>query len=207
LPAIDAGAARPPRVPPAAAGCACRIGTAADPAGLLAAALVLSGLAGRARRRAAVAVCGRSREKIAPRLAGAYHGGAMDARITLKLLGASLLVAGMVACAGSDAQPTTPKPASGDDPPPEKPLDDTSTIDAYCNPPASVLVDGKPAGTSPVVGFKVKPGSHDVTCVDDQTGNRTMTVVLEPGDGKVVTSDRPPSAMQQHRPEKADKPK
>jgi hypothetical protein len=63
-----------------------------------------------------------------------------------------------------------------------------------------VLVDGKPAGTSPVVGFKVKPGSHDVTCVDDQTGNRTMSVVLEPGDGKMVTSDRPPSAMQQRKP-------
>ena len=53
----------------------------------------------------------------------------------------------------------------------------------------------------------MKPGSHDVTFVDEMTGNRTMTVVLEPGDGKVVTSDRPPSATQkpEKKPEKGGK--
>jgi hypothetical protein len=109
------------------------------------------------------------------------------------------------ACGGAEAQPATPKAAAADDPP-EKPADDTATIDAYCNPPTQVLVDGKPAGTSPITGYKVKPGSHDVTFVDELTGNRTMTVVLEPGDGKVVTSDRPPSATQK-KPEKGDKQK
>src|SRR5579871_5566244 len=92
----------------------------------------------------------------------------------LRVLGAALLVLGVTACGGSDAQPTTPKASGGsDDAPQEKPLDDTATIDAYCTPPGPVLVDGKPAGTAPVSGFKVKPGSHDVTCVDEQTGNRT----------------------------------
>jgi hypothetical protein len=124
----------------------------------------------------------------------------------LRVLGAALLVAGVAACAGSDAQPNTPKTtATTDDPPQEKPLDDSSTIDAICQPPSPVLIDGKPAGTSPVSNFKVKPGSHDVTCVDEMTGNRTMTVVLEPGDGKVVTSDRPPSATQKPQPQKDEK--
>ena len=132
----------------------------------------------------------------------------MDPRTALPLLralGAALLVVGATACGGSDAQPATPKAAAGADDPPEKPTDDTGTIDAYCNPPTPILIDGKPAGTSPVTGFKVKPGSHDVTFVDELTGNRTMTVTIDPGDGKVVTSDRPPSATQK-KPEKPEKP-
>jgi hypothetical protein len=124
----------------------------------------------------------------------------------LRTLGAVLLVVGVAACGGTDAQPTTPKAAASADDPPEKPTDDTATIDAYCNPPTPILIDGKPAGTSPVTGFKVKPGSHDVTFADELTGHRTMTVVLEPGDGKVVTSDRPPSATQK-QPAKGDKQK
>lgn len=133
----------------------------------------------------------------------------MDARTAPKLaplraLGAAILIAGVSACAGAEGQANTPKPAASADDPPEKATDDTATIDAYCSPPTQVLIDGKPAGTSPVTGFKVKPGSHDVTFVDEQTGNRTMTVVLEPGDGKVVTSDRPPSATQR-QPAKGDK--
>jgi hypothetical protein len=124
---------------------------------------------------------------------------------SLRALGAALLLAGVPACGGTDVQPATPKAAPADDPP-EKAADDTATIDAYCNPPSEILVDGKPAGTSPLKNFKVKPGSHDVTFVDEVTGNRTMTVVLEPGDGKVVTSDRPPSATQK-QPAKGDRQK
>ena len=133
----------------------------------------------------------------------------MDLRLSLRslrVLGAALVVVGVAACGGADAQTTAPKVAATADDPPEKPTDDSATIDAYCNPPTPILIDGKPAGTSPVTGFKVKPGSHDVTFVDELTGNRTMTVVLEPGDGKVVTSDRPPSATQK-QPAKGDKQK
>jgi hypothetical protein len=120
-------------------------------------------------------------------------------------LGVALVLCTGAACgSGGEAQPA-PKVAASADDPPEPKTDDTATIDAYCNPPSKILVDGKPAGMSPVTGFKVKPGSHDVTFVDEMTGNRTMTVVLEPGDGKVVTSDRPPSATQKPKPEKGDK--
>jgi len=99
------------------------------------------------------------------------------------------------ACGGpsADAQSAVPLATAvpDDPPPPEEP----ATLDILSAPPVEVLVDGKPAGKTPVKGFKVKPGSHDVTFVDE-TGNRTMTVNLDPGDGKVVKSDRPPSLMQ-----------
>jgi hypothetical protein len=123
---------------------------------------------------------------------------------SLRALGAALLLAGVAACAGTEAQPVTPKAAPTADDPPEKAPDDSATIDAYCNPPSEILIDGKHAGTSPLKNFKVKPGSHDVTFVDEATGNRTMTVVVDPGDGKVVTSDRPPSATQK-QPAKGDR--
>lgn len=85
---------------------------------------------------------------------------------------------------------------------PDEPVaDDSGTLEILCNPPVQALVDGKPAGTTPVVGFKVAPGSHDVTCVDEQGGNRTMTVKVGPGEGRTVTSDRAPSA-QDRKPEK-----
>jgi hypothetical protein len=87
---------------------------------------------------------------------------------------------------------------------PGKQADDTATLDVYGNPPTKVLLDGKPVGTTPIQGLKVKPGSHDVTWADELTGNRTMSVSLEAGDGKVMTSDRPPSANQQQR---TDEPK
>src|ERR1700733_7965363 len=96
---------------------------------------------------------------------------------SLHVVGAVLLSVAISACGGADAQTATPKTPAAEDPP-EKPADDTATIDAYCNPPTPVLVDGKPAGTTPVTGFKVKPGSHDVTFADDLTGNSTMTVRL-----------------------------
>src|SRR5262249_40623293 len=108
----------------------------------------------------------------------------MAPRTLLPLLLSAVISFGAASCGGAAQAAQTPaKPAaSNDDPPPDK-FDDTATIDAYCNPPSQILVDGKPAGMSPVTGFKVKPGSHDVTFVDEVTGNRTMTMVLEPGEG------------------------
>ncbi len=101
------------------------------------------------------------------------------------------------ACGGgsNDAPPpATPKPAPAadlDEGPQNH--DDTGTIDVYCAPPTKVLIDGKAAGTSPIKGFKVEPGKHDVTCVDE-AGPRTLTVAVGPGDGQTVTMDRVPGA-------------
>ncbi len=100
---------------------------------------------------------------------------------------------GMLGCGSSEAKPpAVPLAASA----PEEPAtDDSGQLEILCNPPTPVLVDGKKAGTTPISGYRVAPGSHDVTFVDELTGNRTMTVTLGPGEGRAVVSDRPPSAV------------
>jgi hypothetical protein len=107
---------------------------------------------------------------------------------------AAALALGAVAC-GAGAQdgetPKTPKTETTEEPP--QMGDASSTIDVYCTPPGKVLIDGKPAGTAPLKMFKVEPGSHDVTCVDE-TGNRTMGVNVAPGESRSVISDRPINA-------------
>lgn len=106
---------------------------------------------------------------------------------------ASLTIAG---CAASDAQSAVPLATAAPDEPP--PADEPGTLDIVSTPEAKVLIDGKPAGTTPIKGLKVPAGRHDVTFVDE-TGNRTMTVSLEPGEGKMVKSDRPPTMLEKKR--------
>src|SRR5277367_5296714 len=128
---------------------------------------------------------------------------------SLRTLGAAVLFAGVAACGGAakDGQAATPIATAAPDEPPEN-TDDTGTLDMLCDPPVKVLVDGKPAGTTPVTGYKVKPGSHDVTFVDEQTGNRTMTVMIATGEGKTLKSERPPSMQQlMHKDDPANKKK
>jgi hypothetical protein len=116
---------------------------------------------------------------------------------SLGALGAAVFFVGVASCGGAakGAEGPVPLATTTPDGPPDN-TDDTGTLDIFCNPPTKVLVDGKPAGTTPVSGYKVNPGSHDVTFADEQTGNRTMTVSVSPGEGKTVTSDRPPSMQQ-----------
>jgi hypothetical protein len=68
------------------------------------------------------------------------------------------------------------------------------SLEILCNPPTDVAIDGTKIGTTPIKNHKVEPGSHDVTFLDPESGNRTMTVNVGPGEGKTVISDRPPNA-------------
>jgi PEGA domain len=87
-----------------------------------------------------------------------------------------------------------------------KETDDSGYLDVTGLPPTKVLVDGKEVGTTPVSGLKIAPGNHDVTFVDEQSGNRTMTVTIEPGQGRTVTSNRPVNARDaKEKSDKADK--
>ena len=79
---------------------------------------------------------------------------------------------------------------------PQAKIDDYGTLDILCEPPTPVLVDGKPVGKTPITNYKVAVGSHDVTFADEQGGNRTMTVKIEPGDHRTVKSDRPPAIIE-----------
>ncbi|MEP7121293.1 MAG: PEGA domain-containing protein [Byssovorax sp.] len=108
-------------------------------------------------------------------------------------LAAMVIGIGILGCGSSEVKPPeVPLAAAA----PEEPTatDDSGQLEILCNPPTPVLVDGKKAGTTPINGYRVPPGSHDVTFVDELTGNRTMTITLGPGEGRAVVSDRPPSA-------------
>lgn len=99
---------------------------------------------------------------------------------------------GILGCGSTEAPPPNVPVAAAPDEPPAG--DDSGQLEILCNPPTPVLVDGKKAGTTPIKGYRVPPGSHDVTFVDEVTGNRTMTIVLAAGEGRAVVSDAPPSA-------------
>lgn len=115
----------------------------------------------------------------------------LDRGTLLRVTGIVAIVTGAVACgASNDAQSAVPLATATPDEPPQK--EEPATLDIYANPPTDVLVDGKPAGKTPIKAFKVEAGSHDVTFMDE-TGRRTMTVKVEPGEGKSVISDRPPT--------------
>jgi hypothetical protein len=110
-------------------------------------------------------------------------------------VGLVVLLFASVACTQatpSAASPPSPlqAPAPADDPR-SNPTEDYGTIDIFCNPPTPVLVDGKPAGTTPISAFKVTPGQHEVTFLDEETGHRTLDVTATTGAGASLTSDRP----------------
>src|SRR5262249_36210522 len=109
------------------------------------------------------------------------------------LLAAAAIAAGVVACGGAsaDAQGAVPLATATPDPPDRE---EPATLHVLANPSVAVTIDGKPAGKTPIKGYKVPPGSHDVTFIDD-TGPRTMTVNVESGEGKTVISDRPPTPV------------
>ena len=104
--------------------------------------------------------------------------------------------------------PAAPQPSPTFDPNEgEGPSDNSSVLDVLSDPPADILLDGKPIGTSPITAHKVSPGAHDVTFVDEKTGNRTMYVKLEPGETKTVKSDRPITSADAHLQAPAEKKK
>lgn len=99
------------------------------------------------------------------------------------------LALGAAACASA---PPPPPPVAS---PVEEaePKAEMASLEILCNPPTDVAIDGTKIGTTPIKNHKIEPGKHDVTFLDTETGNRTMTVDVGPGEGKTVISDRPPN--------------
>jgi hypothetical protein len=106
----------------------------------------------------------------------------------------ALTAAAVVSCGSSAQEGAAAVPLATATPDEPTKADESGTLDVLSMPAADVLIDGVPAGKTPLKGFKVAPGKHDVTFVDE-SGRRTMGVSLEPGEGKTVTSDRLPSAV------------
>jgi hypothetical protein len=108
----------------------------------------------------------------------------------------------LAACGGGQAEPQTqPAPA----PTPTSALPDDkvnygSTLDIESNRPCEVLVDGKKAGKTPLLGFSVTPGSHDITFVGEDGDRRTITVSVAEGDHRTVRSDLVPPIVENTKP-------
>lgn len=101
------------------------------------------------------------------------------------------------ACGGAAPNPeSAPPPAPTADSPSDEPGDssdtDTAFLDVMADRETEILLDGKPIGKTPISGYKVAPGTHDVTFVDERSGNRTLTVTLQPTEAKTVQADLPP---------------
>lgn len=112
------------------------------------------------------------------------------------------LISSLSACGGATPPPAAPPTDTSVEEPPKG--DDSATLDVLCSPPAEVRVDGKSIGTSPITAHKVSPGPHDVTCVDPRMGPSTMSVTLEPGEGRSVSLGGP-SSITEPPPDKPDK--
>jgi hypothetical protein len=112
------------------------------------------------------------------------------ARLALVLAPAALALAAL-GC-GSPPPPAAPAPVATAEEAEPKP--EMGSLEILCNPPTKVAVDGKEIGVTPIKNHKVEPGSHDVTFMDEESGNRTMSVNVGPGEGRTVISDRPPVA-------------
>jgi hypothetical protein len=120
---------------------------------------------------------------------------------TALLVAAVLLAATLSGCGGTSSEPATP--STGDEPPSAAAEADENgaTLDILSPDPASVLLDGKPIGKTPINRLAVAPGSHDVTFVDEARGNRTMVITVQPGEAATVKADAPPKKVKMTEPE------
>ncbi len=53
-------------------------------------------------------------------------------------------------------------------------------------PISNVVVNGRPVGSTPLVGFAVSPGTHSVTFVHPTLGRRSASVTLAAGQRRAV---------------------
>lgn len=76
-------------------------------------------------------------------------------------------------------RPTGRRGGGGDSPPPTSNEPGRLTISArpWCN----VTVDGRNAGQTPVVNFRVSAGRHRIVCTNPQAGSRRVTINVPPG--------------------------
>jgi hypothetical protein len=127
---------------------------------------------------------------------------ALAARLGLAAVVPLVIVLAATACGGS-APPRASAPPTPAEPEPSLGSEDdgSAVLEILAASPTEILLDGQSIGKTPISGYKVAPGSHDVTFVDGANGNRTMAVRLEPGESKVVQADPVPAASGALQPE------
>ncbi|MEJ7730563.1 MAG: PEGA domain-containing protein [Polyangiaceae bacterium] len=84
--------------------------------------------------------------------------------------------------------------------------EEAAILDILSGNPTEIRIDGKKVGTTPITGFKVSPGTHEVTFVFTDEDTPTLGVTVGPGDSKTVKLDPPPGIREQGKPgDKTDK--
>jgi hypothetical protein len=99
------------------------------------------------------------------------------------------------ACGGGPTpEPVTPTPLATppvDDAPT---AEDVSFLEVLSGQPTDVKIDGKSAGKTPITGYKVSAGTHEVTFLFSEDNAQTITVTTEPNKGSTVKLDPVPNA-------------
>ena len=100
-----------------------------------------------------------------------------------------------VACGGgATPEPVTPVPLA--QPTPDEPTtnEDISFLEVLSGQPTDVKIDGKAVGKTPITGYKVPSGNHEVTFLFSEDNAQTITVTTEPNKGQTVKLDPVPNA-------------
>ena len=84
------------------------------------------------------------------------------------LLAACLILVRRLADRAADREPSPQSELAEEDP--AQATDDSAMLYIIAANETEILLDGKPIGKTPLNGYKVAPGSHDVTFVDEKTG-------------------------------------
>ena len=90
------------------------------------------------------------------------------------------------AVAQTPPPPTTTGGGTRPPPPPPPSAGGYGTINANSIPPSKVIIDGRPRGSTPVTGVRVKAGSHTVTFIHKTRGSKTRTVTVASGQSKTA---------------------
>ena len=103
-----------------------------------------------------------------------------------------------VGCSGASEvpAPTAPKPPTIAPAPVPDQVVHKGSIEVQSSPAGlQVKVNGKVVGKTPVTIDNLAPGTHEVTYVDPQDGDVTMSVELGEGQYRVVRHNVAPSAV------------
>lgn len=87
--------------------------------------------------------------------------------------------------------PTSPVAPSAPEEPPV--AEDSAYLDILSGSPTEVRLDGQSIGRTPIEGYKVSPGTHEVTFVFSPDNTPTVQVTVEAFKGAVVKLDPPPA--------------
>ena len=118
----------------------------------------------------------------------------------LSVAGLALLCVG---CASKPEIPPVKEPTPTIDVNPvPKAVEHLGGIEILGSSPTKVLVDGKPAGTTPVTVENLRVGTYEVTYIDEVGGNATHSVVVAEGMYPTVTHNRIPKAGEAVYPDK-----